>query len=652
MAETLKPSSCLIRFLPDGAEISVPPGTDILEAALEAGIYINSSCAGEGICGRCRVIVKNGSIETEPSGRLSREEVKTGYVLACRSTVHSDAEIEIPASSRLEGQQAVSEETKAERLAGVFTPGEEIERGPEPEERRIFKHSPLATKLFLKLQPPTLDNNISDLERLYHAVRKVTDTTHLQTGLANVRKFGRIFRESNWEITALLGKRNGTVEIVSVEPGDTSSKNFGIACDIGTTTISIELVDLTTGRTLSRKAAYNKQASYGEDVITRMIFARKEEGLEKLHHLVIDTVNSMIDSMAVETGTHLNEITAVMCAGNTTMIHLLLRVDPSYIRREPYVPTADFMPVIRAAEAGIKVNPRGLLACVPGVSSYVGGDITAGVLASGIEEEENISLFIDIGTNGEIVMGNREWLSCCSSSAGPAFEGSGVSCGVRAMRGAIQGVSIDSSLEVHYSTIGDDKPIGICGSGYVECLAELLTSGLVDRSGAFAGGAACRRLRSGEYGREFILAFADEAACDYDIVINQVDINNLLRSKGAVYAAQRVLIDRMGLSGEDMNRVYLSGGFGNYINVEKAIIIGLLPDLPRDRFRFLGNASLAGAKYSLLSYEALERARGLAKKMTNIELSVDPEFMNEFTASVFLPHTDAERFPTVRLNKH
>lgn len=644
----MKKSVCLVKFLPDGVHARVSRGVSVMEAALSAGISINSSCAGEGVCGRCKVIVKKGAVETEPTGRLTRGEVDAGYVLSCRATVKGDAEIEIPASSRLSEQQIVSGQAKTDRLAGIFSPGEDVQRGPEPGEISIRTHSPLATKVFLKLPPPTLQDHSSDLDRLYMGVRKTGDFPHLQTGLANVKKLGRLLRDSEWEATALLGKRNSTVEIVSVEPGDTSGKNFGVACDIGTTTISAELVDLNTRKTLSRKAAYNRQASFGEDVITRMIFAGKGDGLEKLHHLVIDVINSLINSMASDAGIRLNEITAVMCAGNTTMVHLLLRVDPTYIRREPYVPTANSMPVIRAAEAGVKIHPRGLLSCVPGVSSYVGGDITAGALASGIDEADELSLFIDIGTNGEVVLGSREWLSCCSSSAGPAFEGSGVACGVRAMRGAIQEIKIDPVGDVCYSAIGGAKPVGICGSGYIEVLSELLNAGIIDRSGNFSRGGFSGRLRESGGVREFVVAPGGETSDGSDVVITQVDIENLIRSKGAVYAAQRILVLKMGLNEADIKKVYLSGGFGNYLNVEKAITIGLLPDLPRERFEFLGNSSLAGAKFSLLSGEAFQKAAQIANRMTNIELSVDADFMNEFTASVFLPHTDLDRFPSVK----
>ena len=633
-------STCTVTFHPANKKIKVARGTDILNAAIAAGVYINSSCGGEGVCARCKVIVRKGAVHSEPTGRLNKEELKKNYVLACHSTIHSDVEIEIPAASRLEKQQILTDEVKADRLFGVFSKAEVVEKGVEIKERDIFSHSPLATKLFLKLPPPTLKDNVSDLERLYREIRNKTEIQLLQTGLSNVKKLGRLLRESKWEATVLLGKRNGTTEVILIEPGDTSKRNFGVSLDIGTTTIAAQLVDLNSRKTLGTRATHNRQASYGEDVITRMIYAAKKDGLEKLHHVVIDTVNELISSLANEFHVSLSEITGVMCAGNMTMTHLLLRVDPTYIRREPYIPTANFMPVIRAAEAGIKINPRGLLACLPGVSSYVGADITAGVIASGIDEAPKLSMLIDIGTNGEIVLGNKEWLTCCSSSAGPAFEGSGVRSGVRAMEGAIQRVKIDpKTYEVEYSTIGGAKPAGICGSGYIDILAELLKAKVIDRSGVIKANLPTKRIRQGEDGLEFVIF--------ENVVITQVDITNLIRSKGAIHTAAQVLVNKMNLKLQDIDKIYLAGGFGNYLNIEKSIWIGLLPDLDRKKFEFIGNSSLTGAKFSLLSYDAMAKTREVARKMTYIELSVDPDFMNEYSASLFLPHTDIAAFPTV-----
>jgi uncharacterized 2Fe-2S/4Fe-4S cluster protein (DUF4445 family) len=643
-------TACRISFTPGEREALVPEGTDLFSAAIAAGVRLYSSCAGEGVCGRCRVIVRQGKVATEPTGRLTVEERRAGYVLACRTTVQGDAQVEVPPESRMEWEQILTEEARTNRLAGLFSQAEEVEKGIELVGREFFTYSPLSTKLFLRLPPPTLSDNLSDLERLYREIRRHRKLPLMQTGLANVRKLGRLLRESNWEVTVTLGQRNGTTEVVLIEPGDTSRRNYGVFLDIGTTTVVVSLVDLDSRAVLGTRATHNPQSGYGEDVITRIIYAEKEEGLEKLHHAVVDTINEMISALVLVNGLSLNEVTAAVCAGNMTMAHLLLRVDPAYIRRDPYVPTANFMPPIRAAEAGIKINPRGLLACLPGVSSFVGGDITAGVLASGIDEAEAPAMLIDLGTNGEIVLGNREWLVCCSASAGPAFEGSGVRCGVRAMQGAIQKVEINPRTgEVWWAAIGGARPVGICGSGYIDVLAELFKAGLIDRQGMFRPGSS-PRVRQGEDGPEFVLVRAAHSATGREIVVAQTDLENLIRSKGAIYAAAKVLVEKMGMDFDEIEQIYIGGGFGNYLNIRKAIWIGLLPDLPLERFEFIGNSSLAGAKMALLSREAMAKAHEIAERMTNLELCAEPAYMREYVGALFLPHTDADLFPSVMQN--
>jgi len=637
--------TCKVTFLPYNKTIEISKATDLLSAAIKAGIKIFNSCGGEGICARCKVIIKKGEFNTEWSGRISGEERKLGYVLACRTTPKTDLVVEVPPESRIEDLEILTAELKRERLLGLYTPAEEIERIPSLEER-IFTHSPLSTKIYLELPPPTLQDNISDLERLYRELRRNREIPIMQTGLANVRNLGKVLRESNWKITAVLGNRNRTTEIVVIEPGDTTSINFGIALDIGTTTVVAYLVNLNNKEVLGAKASYNRQIDFGEDVISRIMVAEDPYGLEKLHHAVVDTINELIQKLAQENKINLNDIYAVTCAGNTTMIHLLLRVDPTYIRREPYVPTANFVPVIRAGEVGIKIHPRGLLSCIPGVSSYVGGDITAGVLASGMNKLKEISMLIDMGTNGEIVLGNREWLVCCSTSAGPCFEGGGIKWGIRAMKGAIQRVEIDKN-RVKLSTIGNVKPRGICGSGIIDVVGELFKNGLLERSGKFIVDKNPRIVYNEEE-KEFILAYAEDTEVSQNITITEADIKNVIHSKGAIYTGADVLLKHMGLSFKNVKYFFISGGLGTYLDIEKAIMIGLLPDLPRERFIFIGNSSITGAKMCLLSQEAYEEVETIAKKMTYIDLSTNPEFMNNYSASLFLPHTDIDRFPSVK----
>jgi len=638
-----------VKFYPDNKQVQIEKGKTVLAAAISAGMHINSSCGGDGVCGRCKVIIKSGKVQTQPTGRITLEERRLGYLLACLSTIETDLEVEIPPESRLDLEKITEAEAYLQRLKGVFTESVEVEKGTSILPEDIFTHSPLATKLYLEVPSPSLEDKISDLERLYREIRKKQDMPIMQTGLTNVRRLGRLLRSSDWKVTVTLGKRNETVEIVLIEPGDTSDNNFGVAFDIGTTTISGQLINLNTKQILGTKAKFNRQASFGSDVITRIIFAQEEDGLERLHHVVIDGMNAIIKELISEHNIDLNDVTCCMCAGNTTMIHLLLRVDPTFIRREPYVPTANFVPVIRAAEVGIKIKPRGLLSCVPGVSSYVGGDITAGILACGIADSEKLSLLIDIGTNGEIALGNKDWLIGCAASAGPAFEGSGVVSGMRAIKGAIQKVKISpKSFKVNFTTIADLPPKGICGSGYIDTLAELLKVGVVDKNGKINTALKTKLIRKGEFGAEFLLTPKKKAQTENDIVITEMDIENLKRAKAAIFAAASISINHMNLSFKDIDKIFIAGGFGTSLNVENAIFIGLLPDLPREKFVFVGNSSLLGSRETLLSSEAATKAEEIARKTTYFELSVEPKYMDEYISALFFPHTDQERFPTVK----
>ncbi|MBL7068679.1 MAG: DUF4445 domain-containing protein [Candidatus Omnitrophica bacterium] len=638
-----------LTFKPDDKQIKVKKGENLLHAAVQAGIYIHSSCGGDGVCGRCKVIIKDGDFRTEPTGRISKGEKEKGYVLACLTSIQGNLTVEIPPESRLDLEEIPEEEAKFLRLKGLFTPPEEVELAKPHLRENVFEHSPLATKLYLKLPRPDFDDKVSDLERLYREIRKGRKISIMQTGLVNIKRLGSLLRESGWKITATLGKRNETTEVVIVEPGDTSKKNYGVAFDIGTTTITSQLVDLNSKKILGTKATYNKQAAFGDDVITRIIFAAEGGGLERLHHAVIDTMNSMIKDFVSEHKLNLNDINGVTCAGNTTMTHLLLRVNPVHIRREPYISTANFVPVIRAAEAGVKVSPRGLLYCVPGVSTYVGGDITAGVLACGINETDKLTLLVDVGTNGEIVAGNKEWMVSCSASAGPAFEGSGLSCGMRAQKGAIQVVDMDSDLNVKLETIGGLKPRGICGSGYVDLLARLFKNGIIARDGKISAKVRSPRIRKAGGKYEFVVVFKKDADADRDIVITEEDIENLKRSKGAVYSAIATLFKKIGLEPKELKKAYIAGGFGTSLNIENAITIGLLPDLDRKIYKFVGNTAIVGAHQILLSYEAMKKAEEAAKKITYIELSAESKYMDEYVSSLFFPHTDSTRFPSVNV---
>lgn len=638
--------SSKITFFPDHKTVSAENGSTILDAAREAGIYIQSVCGGEGVCGKCRVKVVKGNVKAEPTGFLKQEEIDQGYVLACATKVFENIEVEIPLASRLE-EGAILLEGKKPRGLDLYSSTEAFESAIL-EEAQVYEHSSLATKIYLELPESSLQDQISDLDRVYRELRKKHRFTSIQTGLVNIKNLANLLRQHQWKITVTMAKRNDTNEVVFIEGGDTSQKHYGVAVDIGTTTVVVHLVDLVTQKTLGVMGSFNNQISYGDDVISRIIFASEKEGLAKLHLTVINNINTLISALVKENHIKLEDISAVTCAGNTTMIHFLLNIDPTYIRKEPYIPVVTSGVILRAAEVGIKVQPRGLMACAPNVSSYVGGDVTAGVLVSGMTEREELSMYIDMGTNGEIVLGNKDWLASCACSIGPAFEGSGVKSGTRAIKGAIQQIEISNDYEPVLDTIGKVKPQGICGSGLIELICEMMKTGMVNRAGKISTTIKTPRIRKGDEGLEYVIVRADKSATGKDIVITQADLDNLIRSKAAVFAGIRTLLKKMGFICQDVQRFYIAGGFGSHLDISKGICVGLLPDLPIEKFRYIGNGSVTGAKSILISYLAMTKAKKIADKMTYVELSNDNLFHEEFVSAMFLPHTDLSLFPSAR----
>jgi uncharacterized 2Fe-2S/4Fe-4S cluster protein (DUF4445 family) len=454
-------------------------------------------------------------------------------------------------------------------------------------------------------------------------------------------------RNSDWKATATLAKHGGLRRILQIEPGDTTEKHYGLAVDVGTTTVVAQLIHLKSGNVLGVAGSHNLQARFGEDVISRMVYAcGKEGGLHPLHTAIIENINNLIRSLTTEKGIHPLDITSLVTAGNTTMSHMLLSLIPCSIRVDPYVPTANVYPQVRARELGIDIHPEGLVELVPGVASYVGGDIVAGIIACGMADRPEVRVLIDVGTNGEIAVGNNEWMVCCSASAGPAFEGGGIKHGMRATRGAIEKLIL-SDGRVEYKTIGKGKVKGICGSGLIDCLYELAIHHLIDGEGKFLFSPQDERFVEKDGEIQFILAPASETETGHAIVITQSDISHLIRSKGAVYAAIKSLIDYVGLKFQAIETFFVAGGFGSYLDIPKAVGIGLLPDIDRARIRFVGNSSLMGARMCLLSTHTMERAAQIARGTTNLELSTYQPFMDEYVAAMFLPHTDRRLFPSV-----
>lgn len=624
-----------VTFDPEGRTVAVDAGQTLLDAAFAAGLPLDSVCGGRGICQRCRVVVLAGEVETDEAGVVFGD----GQILACQTRVAGDVRVEVPAASRIEGEQIL---TGGERGAQVLATSEEILAGL-PRAADLFVPSPLAFALPLELPPPTLHDCVSDLHRLSRELRRQRNIRDISVSLELLRAAPGVLREAGWEVTALLTRTDGGYELIDLVRGVRASRAFGLAVDIGTTTLVVHLVDLQHGNTVGAAAALNRQSAYGDDVISRIIHAGEPGGLDRLRTAIVDQINLLVGSLARAHQVGRNEIIGAVCAGNTTMLHLFLGLPPDEIRREPYIPAATTPPGFRACDVGLRIHRRALVVSMPGVSSYVGGDITADVLAAGMDRTPELSMLIDVGTNGETVIGNREFLVCCACSAGPAFEGGGISCGMRAARGAVQRVALTPQGGLSYSTIGGARPRGICGSGLVDLLAELLRAGYLDRSGRLVPDAPV--VRKGPDGLEVLVVPAGESATGRDIVLTSADIENLLRSKAAVYAGGALLARRLGIDMADIQRIYVAGGFGTYLDIQKAVLIGLLPDVPPDRVTFIGNGSVAGARMALLSYEVWRRAAEIAQMMTYRELSVDAAFMEEYVSAMFLPHTDCARFP-------
>ncbi len=633
MTEPLK--NYLVTFFPENKTITVAEGETILKAAERADIYVNSICGGEGTCGKCRVIVRSGEVQRHASSLLSEKETGKGYVLSCMTKILSNLVVEVPPGSSSLRSSDGKEETS--NRFNSFSDWDFNDTG--------FPLDPPVRKFRISLPPPTLEDNQDDLSRLINAIRRETGLDGITAPISILRQLPDLLRDSNWDLSVTLADLGNSREIIRIQPGEASGGNYGVAVDIGTTTVVAHLVNLETGVTLDAAATYNSQISSGEDVIKRIIRS-EEDGIDPLCRAVRQDINNLIEKLCLETGVSKDEITAIICAGNTTMLSIFLGITPRNIRREPYIPPLSDPPPIPAVQADLKINEHGMLYCVPGIAGWVGGDITAGMISSGISRSPVVSLLIDIGTNGEIVVGNREWQLTCSCSAGPAFEGSGIACGCRAVAGAIDKVDIPDRETIRYRTIGDDPPIGICGSGLLDAVSELFHAGILGRDGRFDMERPSERLIEFNDQPAYVIAPSSETADGRDILITQGDIDNLIRAKAAIHAGIAVLLKAVDLDRDDIGRVYISGGFGNYINIDRAICIGLLPDIDREKIVFIGNGSVRGAKTMLLSREALKQAREIAAATTYFELSTDNNFMDEYTRAMFLPHTDVENFPS------
>jgi uncharacterized 2Fe-2S/4Fe-4S cluster protein (DUF4445 family) len=624
-----------VTFLPSSKSGTVPAGTrlsDVASMITETDLHLE--CGGKGTCGKCIVDLVSGSVEVKGRKLSAAAGKPPRQVLSCQSTVCADATVVIKPS-----------------MAASMSLGKDIvaiDPALLPDKKDI---SPIIIKVVFRVEQPSLEQNLSDFQRLERQIQKETGSAEgVRCGLGLLRTLADVLRKQDGLVTVRLRDDGGTLAIASIAAGDVSSTaDIGIACDIGTTTVSVHCIDLETAAVLSSKSDYNAQIRRGADIISRIEYAKTGHRLEEMRNLVLSTINGLIAEACKEIKIKGDTVYNMAIAGNTTMVHLLLGLPPGHIRESPYVPTVNAPSYLSAADIGLDINPDAAVTFAPGVGSYVGGDITSGLITTPMmSERERISLFMDIGTNGELAVGNAEFLMTCACSAGPAFEGSGIKCGMRAATGAIESFEIGPDLDdIRYGVIGKGKPSGICGSGLISLIGELYIKGIIDHSGKIADKAPASRITLIEGTKGLVLVKERDALHQKDIVITEADIDNLIRTKAAIYAACDLLLSNVGLTFESITHVYIAGGFGRFIDIEKAVRIGLLPDLPRDKFTYLGNSSLTGAALALLSKTRRDELAKLARRMTYIDLSSDHRYMDAYVAALFLPHTDMSRFPSV-----
>ncbi|MGB5985703.1 MAG: ASKHA domain-containing protein [Desulfobacterales bacterium] len=630
-----------ITFLPHNRPVKVAPGTNLIQAAMEAGVHINASCGGEGLCGKCRVLIEAGGVEGGITEKLDAGDIEKGYRLACKASVVEDVTVRIPIESEVDASVL--------NIAPAAGQRARIQQMDFQELREQGYFIPPVEKRFLCLPPPNAEDHLPDVTRVVSYLKAAHSERRLVVSLPVIRRMPAILREKEFQVTATLMRpvmESGKTEIINIQAGDTTDHNLALAIDIGTTTIYGQLLDLKDGAVLAERGEFNQQISYGEDVITRIVYAEKEGGLSKLHEVVVGTINKIIGKLIRKAGVDGDHISSITLAGNTTMTQLLLKVDPRYIRRSPYVPAATLYPPIRVRDLGIDLPEHVTALVFPAVSSYVGGDIVAGVMGAGLYLAEELTLFMDIGTNAEIVIGNRDWFACAACSAGPAFEGGGITFGMRAAKGAIEDFSIDPlTLEPMNLTIGRVRPKGICGSGLINIVATLFETGVIDSQGKFDRTFDTPRIREHNGIWEYVLAWQADTQIDRDVSLTEIDIENLLRAKGAIYSGCMTLLKEIGMEITDIQKIVLAGGFGSFVNLDRAMVIGLLPEIDPQMVTFIGNGSLRGAKMSALTNRIRRDVVEVLKKMTNFELSETASYMDNYIAALFLPHTEIGLFP-------
>ena len=617
----------------------------LLDVARKTNVAIDAPCSGNGSCGKCKVRLLKGTLDSPRTRHISEEEYTDGWRLSCCSKVESDVEVEVPdIASAYRSRMKVADLSSPEEIA-IFQKAK-----ADVEDAGIELHNDMML-IDVTMNVPTLDDTMPDNERLVRALKKQTGAAMVRLPYTVIRKLAHVLRESDFSIQCVAGKSgNGNLFVYDVFSKGEPVVIGGLAIDIGTTTVSALLIDMLTGEILGKASSGNGQIRYGADVINRIIESTKPGGKDKLQKAIIeDTINPMIQQMCRSAKFSCKRIYRMCVAGNTTMNHLFAGVDSEPVRMEPYIPTFYKTNSLYAHDLGISINPDAHIIIAPNIGSYVGGDITAGTFVSMIWNKPEFSLFIDLGTNGELVFGNSDFMMSCACSAGPAFEGGDISCGMRATDGAIEACTIDKeTMEPSYQIVGEEgqRPIGLCGSGIIDVISELFTAGIINPKGKFVREG--ERIRRDKYGMgSYVLAFANESETEREVEITEVDIDNFIRAKGAIFSAIRTMLSSLDFDISMIENVYVAGGIGSGINMKNAVTIGMFPDIPLDKFHYIGNSSLSGSYTMLLSNEAERKTYEVAGNMTYLELSTVPGYMDEFVAACFLPHTDTNMFPSV-----
>lgn len=625
-------------------EIECNAGDNLLELARRANVAIDAPCSGNGSCGKCRVQLLSGELESLPSRHITPEEYEAGWRLSCSCKVVGNCTVLVPdIASAYQSRMKTADLSSPEEVA-IFQETQE-----QLKESGIVFENPFLS-LELTMTEPTLEDTMPDNERLTRAIQEQLEVETVEIPFCVMEKLASTLRREQFHVRVKGEKQGNTFRCMEIT-GPQDSVIAGCAIDIGTTTVTMVLVDLESGKILAKGSSGNGQIRYGADVINRIIQQAKPGGRKSLQDAIIkETLTPIIANLCRSAGISARSILRLSVGANTTMNHLFVGVDAEPVRMEPYIPSFFSWEGLKAGDLKLPANPLAPVIIAPNIGSYVGGDITAGTLATGLWDSDEMSLFIDLGTNGEIVFGNRDFMMSCACSAGPAFEGGDISCGMRATDGAIEACVLDKdTMEPTLTVVGDaeQKPVGICGSGIIDIISELFRCGIINAKGLFVREGS--RVQRDEHGMgRFVLATSEESETGREISINEVDIDNFIRAKGAIFSAIHTLLEAVDMDSSMIDRVYVAGGIGSGINMKNSVNIGMLPDVELEKFRYIGNSSLSGAYAMVMSDAAVEKCTQLATNMTYLELSTHPGYMDNFVAACFLPHTDARMFPNSR----